>query len=284
MSSVVQTTDSSVATRIIELVDADEVPLPSLPAVVFKAQQMLASDRASAATLADLLTQDAAMVTALMRLANSATFGGLGRIDTLGAAIQRIGMTQVGAIVTGIGLKDQFEHKDPARAATLRTLWTHSVTSAFAARALAKKISVNPERAFLAGLLHDCGKVLVMTSLDVLRKRKERWSVTEETRKDLIRALHCTLGHRVLTSWGFPDDVAHATLMHHDPAEPGQDLVLIVQAANLITRRLGYHEVPDPTISVVEDPIIEEMGLTDMQVATLMVDMEIHLEEMQRLF
>jgi putative nucleotidyltransferase with HDIG domain len=284
VNTVVQTTGSSLAQRITDLIDADEIPLPSLPAVVMKAQQLLASDNASAGALSNLLSQDPAMVAALMRLANSATFGGLGRVESLNSAIQRIGQSQVGAIVTGIGLKDQYQHADPARASVLKVLWTHSVTSAFAAKTIASKIGVNAERAFLAGLLHDCGKVLVLTALDVLKKKGELRAVTPDTVRDLVHALHSLLGHRVLTAWGFPVTVAEAALLHHEPAQSGQDLILLVQAANLITRRLGYHLQPDPTISVVGDPVVEELGLTDVQIAALMVDMEMHLEEMQRLF
>lgn len=284
MAPVVATTEQSLAQHIIDLIDADQVPLPSLPAIVVKAQQLLASDSVSPAALSNLLSQDAAMVAALMRIANSATFGGLGRVDSLNAAIQRIGQTQVGAIVTGIGLKDQYDHRDPVRAKTLRALWTHSVTSAFAARTIAHKIGINVERAFLAGLLHDCGKPLVLSAMDVLRKKGKFRSVTPVVMCELTRSLHTLLGNRVLVSWSFPDEVAQAALLHHEPALPGQDMVLLVQAANLITRRLGYHPEPDPETTVVDHPVIAELGLSDVQVAALMVDMELYLEEMQRLF
>ncbi|MCU0635963.1 MAG: HDOD domain-containing protein [Gemmatimonadaceae bacterium] len=274
----------SLATLVTELVDTGQIQLPPLPQVVLKAQQLLASDLASAGTLSGLLQQDPAMATALIRLANSATFGGLGRIDSLSGAIQRIGMSQVGVLVTGLGLKSQFDHTDRSRARVLRVLWTHSITSAFAAKAIAKRIGINPERGFLAGLLHDCGTVLVLSALDVLLRKRLVRSVTPRAVHDLVNALHGVLGHRVLTEWKLPPDVAEVALLHHEPARAGDDLMLCVQAANLITRRLGYHPDPDPTLSVVGDPVIEELGMTDVQVAALMVDLEIHLEEMRRLF
>ncbi|MCU0646508.1 MAG: HDOD domain-containing protein [Gemmatimonadaceae bacterium] len=278
------TAERSLTAQVTELVDAGKVKLPLLPQVVLKAQQLLATDRASAGALAALLEQDPAMTMALIRLANSATFGGLGRVDSLNGAIQRIGLSQVGALITGLGVKAQFAHPDAARAKVLHVLWTHSITTAFAAKAIAKKIGVNPERAFLAGLLHDCGKVLVLSALDALIRQRVVRAVTPEATRDVIVALHAMLGHRMLTQWALPADVASAALLHHEPAGAGQDLLLCVQAANLITRRLGFHPEPDPTMTVVGDPVITELGLTDVQVATMMVDLEIHLEEMQRLF
>ncbi|MEO7966274.1 MAG: HDOD domain-containing protein [Gemmatimonadaceae bacterium] len=264
--------------------EEDSVQLPSLPAVVVKARELLSSENLNARALSNLLEQDAAIVAALMRLANSAAFGGLGRVDNLKTAIQRIGHCQLAPIITGLGLKGAFRHPQPEKARILEVLWNHSVTTAFAARAIASRVRIDPERAFLAGLLHDCGKVLVLSVLDALEAKGEAVGVTDETRRELMSALHCRLGHRVLVSWNLPDDVASVALRHHEKAGPGDGLLLVVQAANLITRRLGFHPEPDPNLRVVTDPSIEELGMTDMQVATLMIDMEDHLAEMQRLF
>ncbi len=284
MDDTVQTTEQSLASRITELVISDQVQLPPLPQVVLKARDLLASEHFNMRALGSLLVDDAGIAAALMRLANSAAFGGMGRVDSLSAAIQRIGQSQVSAMITGIGLKNHFHSADPVKARTLQVLWDHSVTSAFAARAIAGRIGLNTERAFLAGLLHDCGKVLVLTALDAITSSRDTGAVSDETRRELMNALHCELGHRVLVAWKLPDDVAQAALLHHETARAGQDLILTVQAANLITRRLGFHLEPDPTLSVLEDPVIEELGLTDLQVASLMIDMEDHLTEMKQLF
>ncbi|MEO7962607.1 MAG: HDOD domain-containing protein, partial [Gemmatimonadaceae bacterium] len=166
MSKTVQMTESSLASRIAELVEEDGVQLPSLPAVVVKARELLSSENLNARALSHLLEQDAAIVAALMRLANSAAFGGLGRVDNLNTAIQRIGLRQLSPIITGLGLKGAFRHPQPEKARILEVLWNHSVTTAFAARAIASRVRVDSERAFLAGLLHDCGKVLVLSVLD----------------------------------------------------------------------------------------------------------------------
>jgi putative nucleotidyltransferase with HDIG domain len=282
--AIVATTRESLATRITQLVDADKVSLPPLPKVVLKARELLESANANAKTLGELLSQDGAIVAALMRLANSAAFGGLGRADNLHSAIQRIGQRQIGAIVMGLGLKDQYRPTNAAKARVLEVLWNHAVTSAFAARSIAARIGIDPERAFLAGLLHDCGKVLVLSALEQLRDRRDVATLSVGAVHELMQALHCELGHRVLKEWKLPDDVAEVARVHHDRTMSDDGLVLTVQVANLITRKLGFHLKPDPTLSVVENPIVAELGMTDMQVATLMVEMELHLEEMRRLF
>jgi putative nucleotidyltransferase with HDIG domain len=284
MPDTVQTTESRLASRITELVLSDKVQLPPLPQVVLKARDLLASEQFSMRALGALLADDAGMAAALMRLANSAAFGGMGRVESLSGAIQRIGQRQVSAMITGIGLKNHFRSDDPAKARVLQILWDHSVTSAFAARAIAGRIGLDAERAFLAGLMHDCGKVLTLAAIEAIERSGDAHAVSSEVTRELMNALHCELGHRVLVEWKLPNDVAQVALLHHEQAHAGQDLLLVVQAANLITRRLGFHPEPDPSLSVMENPVIEELGLTDLQVASLMIDMEDHLTEMKQLF
>lgn len=284
MLDTIQKTEHSLANRIAELVAKDEVRLPPLPQVVLKARDLLSSENLNMRALGALLAEDAGIVAALMRLANSAAFGGMGRVDNLNAAIQRIGQRQIGAIITGVGLKNHFRTADPAKAGMLQVLWDHSVTSAFAARAIAARVGLDAEHAFLSGLLHDCGKVLVLAAIEAIEASKDAPPVTSETTLELMNALHCELGHRVLKSWNLPDYVAQVALLHHDKVRSGQELILVVQAANLITRRLGFHLEPDPTLSMLGDAVIEELGLTDLQLASLMIDMEDHLTEMKRSF
>ena len=284
MNQTVQVTDQSLATRIQDLVARDEVQLPPLPELALKIQEMLGSESATMNEIGALLQQDAAIVAALLRISNSAAFGGLGRIDNLSAAVQRIGMRQVGAIVTGLGVKGHFQQASGEKGQMLEVLWDHSVTSAFAARTLARKVGINPELAFLSGLLHDCGKVLVLMAIDRIEQEPEQPTTTRATLFELMNDLHATLGAEILEEWKLPEEVVDVARRHHDRVDAGEDMVLSVQAANLITRKLGFHLEPDPEISLVEDRVIEELGLDDMAVATLMIDMEDHLEEMKRLF
>jgi len=284
MNQTVQMTEQSLATQIQELIARDEVQLPPLPELALRIQEILGSDSATMNEVGELLQQDSAIVASLLRIANSAAFGGLGRINNLSAAVQRIGMRQVGAIVTGLGMKGHFQQSVGEKGEILEVLWDHSVTSAFAARTLARKVGVNPELAFLSGLLHDCGKVLVLMAIDRIEQQPDQPTTTRAPLFELMNDLHAPLGARVLEEWKLPEEVVEVASRHHDRVDGGEDLVLSVQAANLITRKLGFHLEPDPEISIVEDRVIEELGLDDMAVATLMIDMEDHLEEMKRLF
>ncbi len=285
MTGVVQQTSRSLASRVRALVEADDVQLPPLPEVATRVQQILSSDDPDMRELDQLLSQDPAIVAALLRLANSAVFGGLRRVEGLSTAIQRIGFRQLGAIVTGLSLKGHFSKGSGVKKELLGVLWDHSVTSGFAARAIALLVGADSEKAFLAGLLHDSGKVLVLTAVDKLEEHGFADPPTREVLVELMDELHAELGYGVLTEWNLPEDVASIAKTHEDENADSSDQVLAcVKAANLITRKLGFHLQPDPEMSVVENPVIENLDLDDMTVATMMVEMEDHLLEMKQLF
>ena len=284
MTHAVSSQGTSVADQIRALVAADEVKMAPLPEVAIRVQELLGGDGGSMRELSELLSQDPAIVASLLRLANSASYGGLGRIENLNAAVQRIGLREVGAIVTGMSLKSHFKQATGEKLTILETLWDHSVTTAFAARLIARRMGERAEMAFLAGLLHDCGKVLVLTAVDHLEARGLNVTLTTSALHELMTELHAELGYDVLTSWGLPEDVAEVALRHPEFEPGGEDLLLAVQAANLITQKLGFHLYPDPDLDILDQPVIDELGLDDVTVATMMIDMEDHLEEMRSLF
>jgi len=284
MSQAVQQTDVSWSTRIEELVGAGEVQLPPLPEVAIRIQEILSSDSINMRDLGKLLTQDPAIATALLRLANSAAFGGLGRIERLSDAVQRIGLRQVGAIVTGLSLKGHFTEGAPEKLHLLQVLWDHSVTSAFAARNIARTAGANQERAFLGGLLHDCGKVLVLSALDRMEVEGLEFAPSAALMMELMNELHTGLGYGVLTAWELPAELADVARLHEEHVEGADKVLLAVQAANMITRKLGFHLEPDEDLMLIGHPVMDDLGLDDLAVATLMIDMEDHLAEMKRLF
>jgi putative nucleotidyltransferase with HDIG domain len=274
----------SLGTRILELVEAEEVQLPPLPEIALKAQEILSSEMAETRELDRLLSQDPGIAAALLRLANSTAFGARGTVESLSVAIQRIGLRQVGAMVTGLSVKTQFQNGAGVKRQLLEILWDHSVTSAFAARTIAKEIGLDPEAAFLAGLLHDCGMVLVLAGVAHVEKEDGQPSAERDSLVALMEELHGELGYKVLNSWNLPEEIAYVALHHEDEAVHDDDLLLTVKASDLITKKLGFHLDPDEETSLVEHPVMENLGLDDLAVATLMVDMEDHLLEMRALF
>jgi len=286
MTEVITRDAQSLADQILDTVREDKVALPPFPELFMRVQRILSEDDTDAEKVARAVSVDPGLVASLLRVANSAAFGGLQQITDLKQVIARLGLTQVGSITAALQVKGQFADDHSGRPDTLQTLWDHSVTSAFAAQRLAEKVEADAGQAFLAGLLHDCGNLLVLKAVDHLRHSGQlEIDPTEPMLREMMDRLHCELGHFALTTWNFPEPLPSIVLHHEDAAEGGTDpLLLCVQAADLITRKLGFALSPDPELLLLQEPAIENLALDDIMLATLMVDLEDHLEQLRSVF
>ncbi len=270
-----------IAERLRQAVDTGRAELPPLPQVVTRLQLLLRDeDRADARRVGELVRADPAIAASVLRLANSATFRGLRRVDSPEEAISRIGLRQVSSIVTAIGHKQHFQSNVPERAALLQALWDHAVVTAITAKRLTELGEGDRAEAFLAGLLHDVGKLIVLVGIDTLGAT----DVTPPVRDELMTLLHTDMGHRLLQAWRISDPVCRVALMHHEATPVTGELLLVrVQAANAISRKLGFHPHPAPDLDLYELEAIERIGMSELQLAALMVDVEDEFQELRGL-
>jgi HD-like signal output (HDOD) protein len=274
---------ASLAEQIRQLGEDGEITLPPLPEIATRLAELL-QDEESAETrqVAELIEKDPAIASAILRMANSASFAGMKPVTDVNASVARLGMRQVSLLVTAIAHKGHFTTSDPRKVDLLHALWDHAVATAIAARHLAAAGGDDRSEAFLAGLLHDTGKLLVLKGIDHLEKKKRQPAMTMPVVEELMSMLHARLGHVVLTAWNIPVPACRAALHHHD-AEPHDLLVLRVQAANAIARKLGAHPHPDPDLVLVDVPAVERLNLGDLELATLIVDVEDEFQQVRAL-
>lgn len=274
-----------IADRIMEAIGKGNVSLPPLPELGTRLRDMIADEGAGAPEVARLVGRDAAVAASLLRAANSAAFGGLRRISELDQAVARLGLKQVCSIVTVLLHKGMFTSSRPGRDGLFRALWEHAVATSLGARMIASKDGADPETAFLAGLLHDTGKLLVLRGVDYLESSGQIPPVSPAVLAELMDVLHPSLGYRVLREWRIPEPACQVALRHHDVDLGAADgLLLRVMAANAVSRKLGAHPNPDPDLRLSEVPAVERLGIADLELATLLVDLEDALESVREVF
>jgi HD-like signal output (HDOD) protein len=273
--------DIRVSTR--ASVFGETLVLPPLPEIASRLMQLLRDeDAADPRNVAELVGNEPAMTASILRMANPASFGGLRPVAELDEAIARLGMRQVGALVTTVAHKGHFESDDPEMKSLLHGLWDHAVASALAAKHLTALGEGDRTEAFIAGLLHDTGKLLALKGLDQLERQGNGF--TPSVAEELMNLLHTELGHTVLRSWKIAEPICRVALHHHDSEPAPDDLLLLrVQAANTIARKLGAHPHPDPDLDLFEAPSIERLNIGDLELAALMVDVEDEIHEVRRL-
>jgi HD-like signal output (HDOD) protein len=285
MTTMVETSARSLADQIREAALKGDLSLPPLPELATRVLDLLHDEnRADSRRVADLVRTDQAVTATLLRMANSAAFGGLREVTDLSQAVTRLGLRHVGSVVTALVHKGNFETSDPAWQGLVRILWDHALACALAAKYLTSRSGGDPEEAYLAGLLHDTGKLVVLRGVDVVRRKGSEVPVTPVVMEELLDLLHAELGHRTLSRWKLPEPICRVALHHHDELQGSSDLLLVrVQAADAISRKIGAHPHPDPEMKIEENPAVERLGMDDLEMATVQVDVEDALAAIKQL-
>jgi HD-like signal output (HDOD) protein len=226
--------------RLAELVGAVGM-LPSAPTAFQDLLTCLQDPTASLGDVARLIGRDVAMTANIMKLVNSAFFGSRRPIVSAERAVAYLGMDTIGALVLGhsvfkVGARSGIAGFD------WEQLWQHSLLTGSAARviALTENLSMGEaDEAFLAGVLHDVGKVVFATKAATV-------SNVPGGCDDLMANMeghHAEVGAYLLGLWGFPNPIVEAVAFHHAPslvAEKGLSLAGIVHIADrLVHQRCG---------------------------------------------
>lgn len=196
----------------LELENGD-IQLPSLPDVVLKVRKILESDTCDFERVSQAVNIDPVLVSRLFILANSAYYNRANiKIETLDGAIGRLGFEVVRNTAMSQAMKQLYSSdKNNKSARHLRVVWARGMKLSCMAYAVARKRSnLNHEAAYLCGLMHEVGKLYILTKAEdfpeFLGDSESLNSVMEEWNPPISKS--------ILESWGFPDEVAEST----DPA------------------------------------------------------------------
>lgn len=242
--------------------------LPAMPVMAMKIIQLLHEPETTSTDLADAVELDPSMAAQIIRYASSPYFGYRGRIESVQDAISRVlGFDLVSNIALGIASTKAFSVPQDGPLG-MKAFWKHALYSAVVCQSLARKINrpdvVNPATAYLCGLLHNIG-ILLMGHLfppefSLLNRRSIQHPETplHALEKDMIgmgearriMALgHDQIGGCLLEQWRLPEPVVTCCYHHHDDryTGPQADYVRLVQLGNrlLAQRRIGDLGVPE---------------------------------------
>ncbi|MFP4013669.1 MAG: HDOD domain-containing protein [Chitinispirillaceae bacterium] len=217
------------------------IGLPTLPTVVSKMLRMIDSPKTSASTLARLISTDQALTAKVLKLANSAYYGFPREISTVNMAIVVLGFNTVKDMGLWLSVFDVFKNSSvSAGSFDAVRFWEHSAACGVAARMLARNNrSRYSGEAFVAGLLHDMGKIILnqyfsSDFLDVLREAEN--SDLDSAEKSVLGTGHGQIGSWLAEKWNLPAIIADTIENHHQPwnAKTDASFVATVTVADLL--------------------------------------------------
>jgi putative nucleotidyltransferase with HDIG domain len=260
------------------------IELPVLPEAAAQVRAVMARE-GGAREIVGVIEREPALAAEILRYANSIAYAGLREITDLQQAVMRLGLGAVEQTVLALSARNAFQAADKSQERLYRSLWQHSITTALAARRLAPKSApFSAETVFLAGLLHDIGKLVVLRCLSTLRRRDPaHYTFEEGTVLEFFEALHCKAGLALAEVWNLPGEIRDVIGRHHEPdfPSPADLLVAVVQLADLVAAKLGATLRPRAEISLLEAPGARLLRLDDTRLATLLVDVEDDVARMQ---
>jgi HD-like signal output (HDOD) protein/CheY-like chemotaxis protein len=236
--------------------------LPSAPTAFQEIVACLQDPATSLADAARIIGRDVAMTANILKLVNSAFFGSRRPITTADRAVAYLGMDTIGALVLGHSVF-QSGVATGIPGFSLEQLWQHSLQTGAAARAIAfseKFSTAKADEAFLAGVLHDVGKIVFATRAAALPNDA---AVCEDVLAQM-EAQHAEVGAYLLGLWGFPNPIVEAVAFHHAPSRASEKCLSLPGIVH-IADRLVHQKCENSSASVasgIEAGFLEGLGLS----------------------
>ncbi|MBW1939917.1 MAG: HDOD domain-containing protein [Deltaproteobacteria bacterium] len=216
--------------------------LPTLPQILIKLIEACNNEETTHKEFSKIISKDPSLSAKIMRLVNSSYMGLNTRIKSIEQAVVYLGSDAIRNMAISASVVQVFSHVKGDSLFSLNRFWRHSVMCASIARRIAKESSYEyPEEAFLSGLLHDIGKLVLWVNFK--EDYAEILKDCEENPELLIGAemrlgtTHCEVGAWLIRQWKFNSFVADAVLYHHEPVDKilhALPLVKIVYVANIL--------------------------------------------------
>lgn len=273
----------SVGAAVFEALPAAMEALPVLPEIAQRVMQMTHDPDVGMKDLAKVIREDQVITLKLLKLANSAVYGGLTEIKDLDAACARLGMANVAGTVVAIANSNMYRAKSPRHKTMMQGLWRHALASAHCAGQLATAMAEpGVDTLFVAGLIHDVGKVLLLhLAADETHAAIAPLRASDELFDEVMRVFHAILGFYMTQQWNLPAEFGITTFCHENletiPDEDWVTAVHIVALASALATQSGCG-LEAPTDTLLNHPSCQFLGLNDIKLAGLRVDLEDKLQ------
>ncbi len=255
----------SLRERLEELVDSGYLDLPILPTVAAEVVALTSNEECDIRKLAEIVRRDQAMAGHMLRMANSATNRAVVHVASLTQAMSRLGMQMVRQFAFVISCQNRV-FRVHGREEQLKKLFGHSLATALYAQEIARARRSNVEESFLAGLLHDVGRPVLLQALTDFTTTTP---FSEDDVEESVGALHAYVGGELARQWGLSDRLGEAIAHHHNPAAApaNREGALTVRLADDLAHRLD----PDaPQVDILMHPALGPLNLYPEDVERLL--------------
>jgi len=266
--------------------------LPAMPQVASKVLELSSDPNTSASQLQQVISDDQAMTARILKIANSAMYSCSRKIKTLTEAIVMLGFNSIRSLVVTSAARNLYNTRKSRSGLKERLLWEHSIGAGFACRLMAQKHApALTEEAFLAGLMHDIGKLVL--NIRIPEKFDEIVQVVynenrsfHSTEQENFGFTHAEVGSLLVNKWKLSPVLEDVIKNHHNPESisPDNPLLLYLDLANQICHKLGIGFSDEPELNLVDSPANQILGLTEEMFNEITTHLQETLETEMEIF
>jgi HD-like signal output (HDOD) protein len=269
--------EKSLVDIIHERVSSNTLQLPVFHHLALKHMHHLDKEHFNIAQMADMVMEYQALSSQVLRMANSAFFGGLSKVTTIRDAIVRLGVRQVTNIVTVVTQSQQYRAKDKTIAAHMQILWQHALGCALGSKWFAEKIGYKEltQEALMAGLLHDIGQLFLLKVLEDVQTSEQQITLSKPVILEVLQQMHVEQGTMLMQHWNIPEIYCEVVRQHHDETyDTNNTLLLIVRLVDMACQKVGIGLHHDPAIVLATTSEAQALGVKEVVLAELEIMLE----------
>ncbi len=252
--------------------------IPTLSIVIDKLAKLLRNPQTSAEEIGKAIATDQSLAAKVLRLVNSAFYGFPGKISTITHAVVILGFSTIKNIVLTASIFDVFSKKNTAPSDfNIEKFWLHSIGCGSASQAVAIQLGFKEkEECFIAGLIHDIGKIVLYYHFPgefkgVFRNAREKGILFMESEKEVLDISHDEIGAIITQRWNLPENFQQVVRHHHHPSLSKEFYAMtgIVHAADILARAMGIGNGGDDRIPRIDETVWKDLGFENVSLESI---------------
>jgi len=246
---------------LVQQFDGHDLTMPPLPQVPERVLQRLRDRNCSFARVAEDIAEDQVVAASVLRAVNSPLYRGVNEITSLQTAVARLGVNALRTLMMHQALKAATFLKKSGDKELAESVWRRSLACAHIMNGLARFTRVDAEDAWLIGLMHDVGNVIVLRVIQGHQALTGHW-IAPDMFEYLCHESHQEFGELVAASWNLPPRIKELVSNHHTYPEPDDPLRterLMLHLTDMIAARLGY--APPAPYDLLASRPVQDLGL-----------------------
>lgn len=243
------------------------IELPVFNPVALELVQLLADHDVEFDEVISTINKDPALSIQILRMANSSAYAGRYKSETIKDSVNRLGARQITSLAMAASQAALHTSPIPIVNTVMQGLWMHSHACALGCRSLAVSTGHHElaDQAYLAGLLHDIGKLYLLKAMEQINlKNQNSLDLDQETLLDVFSYMHVEQGFRIMDHWRIPDRYSSIVARHHDDeADLDDPLLCLVRLVNFTSIQKGLSPYPQFIQPLNADAEIRALAASD---------------------